>query len=76
MSEKNNVTDQQMHLKSAATQQKQLADEINIMSNQLSIKREQATKLQGIIEYLTGIGVKFPEETPESSPEFTENPNS
>jgi predicted type IV restriction endonuclease len=76
MSEQNNVTEQQSHLQSAVTQQQKIVDEINSLSNQLVIKREQATKLQGIIEYLNGIGVKLPENT-EVSPEFTsEDPNS
>ena len=49
--------------------QKKLADEINELSNTISIKKEQFTKYQGIVEYLTSNGVK-PEEN-----EMTELPN-
>jgi hypothetical protein len=75
MSEQNNVTDQQLHLKSAVKQQIEIIKEINTLNNELSIKKEQATKLQGIIEYLNGLGVRLPEDSKESVPEFTEETN-
>jgi hypothetical protein len=36
--------------------------EIQDLNNKLNVKREMATKLQGIYEYLTGTGVTLPEE--------------
>lgn len=57
------MTDQQTHLKSVIDQQKVLVKEIQELSNELSVKREISTKLQGIYEYLTGIGVTIPEES-------------
>ena len=71
------MTEQQQHLKAALDQQAALIDEIQKLNNALSNKREIATKLQGVIEYLTGTGVSLPveevkEETQESSEELTE----
>lgn len=57
------MTDQQTHLKSVVDQQKVLIKEIQELTNELSVKREISTKLQGIYEYLTGIGVTLPEES-------------
>lgn len=66
------MTDQQKHLESAVTQLNTLADEINRLNGTLNIKREQATKLQGIIEYLNGLGVKLPNDASEEpSGDFT-----
>lgn len=56
------MTEQQKHLKSVLDQQEELLKEIQDLSNKLNLKREMATKLQGIYEYLTGTGVKLPEE--------------
>ena len=60
------MTDQQTHLKSVVDQQKVLFKEIQELTNELAMKKEVATKLQGIYEYLTGIGVTLPEESTES----------
>ena len=60
------MTEQQNHLKSVIEQQKILISEINELNGTLSMKREQFTKLQGIAEYLTGLGVTLPEESKES----------
>lgn len=49
--------------------QRKLASEINELSNTISIKKEQFTKYQGIVEYLESNGVK-PEEN-----EMAELPN-
>jgi len=54
---------QQDHLKNIIGQQKQVVEKINQLNNELSIYREQALKLQGIIEYLTQLGVTLPETT-------------
>lgn len=51
------MTDQQKHLSSAVEQQKTLAAEIQDLNMNLSVKKEQFLKLQGIVEYLTGNGV-------------------
>ena len=68
------MTEQENHLKQVLTQQKTLVDEINALNNQITSKREMAVKLQGIVEYLGGIGVELPkqdEPTP-TAPETSE----
>ena len=59
--EKTELTDQQKHLQSVLEQQQTLISEINTLEAQARTKREMAVKLQGIAEYLNGIGVKLPE---------------
>jgi len=54
------MTEQQEHLKAALDQQAALIDEIQKLNNTLTGKREIAVKLQGVIEYLTGMGVSLP----------------
>ena len=67
------LTEQQKHLQSVLEQQQTLIAEINTLEAQVRSKREMAVKLQGIAEYLNGIGVKLPEAeeaepaTPEAS---------
>ena len=56
------ATDQQNHLKQVAEQQQTLVAEINSLEGQAKSKREMLTKLQGIAEYLDGLGVKLPTE--------------
>lgn len=66
------MTEQQNHLQSAVSQQRDIAQKINSLNNELALEREKFTKLQGIVEYLTGIGVKLPtEETSGTQNEFT-----
>ena len=69
--EKTELTEQQKHLQSVLEQQQTLISEINTLEAQARTKREMAVKLQGIAEYLNGIGVKLPEpeETAPASPE-------
>ena len=55
------LTEQQGHLKSILSQQKELANEINMLQGQLNAKRELFSKTQGVVEYLQTIGVKLPE---------------
>ena len=55
------LTEQQKHLQSVLEQQQTLISEINTLEAQARSKREMAVKLQGIAEYLNGIGVKLPE---------------
>ena len=55
------LTEQQKHLQSVLEQHQTLIAEINTLEAQVRSKREMAVKLQGIAEYLNGIGVKLPE---------------
>ena len=55
------LTEQQNHLQQVIEQQKTLIAEIQTLNSQVESKRNMATKLQGIVEYLDGIGVKLPE---------------
>jgi hypothetical protein len=64
------MTDQQKHLSNAIEQQKQVIAEMQALETDVAKKRELAIKLQGIIEYLTEIGVTLPE--PESEEEKSE----
>ena len=56
------LTEQQNHLKQVVEQQKNLVAEIQSLNAQVENKRNMATKLQGIAEYLDGLGVKLPTE--------------
>ena len=62
------LSEQHKHLQSVLEQQQTLVSEINTLESQARSKREMAVKLQGIVEYLGGIGVELPkeEETAES----------
>ena len=62
-------SEQQGHLQSILSQQKDLANEINNLNAQLNSKRELFNKTQGVVEYLSTIGVKLPE--PEAPAEET-----
>ena len=60
------LTEQQGHLQSILSQQKELANEINQLNAQIKSKTELFNKTQGVVEYLSTIGVKLPEpEAPE-----------
>ena len=61
------LTDQQNHLQQVLEQQKTLVAEIQGLNAQVENKKNMATKLQGIAEYLDGLGVKLPE--PEAAAE-------
>ena len=63
------LTEQQGHLSSILSQQKELANEINQLQAQLKSKTELFNKTQGVVEYLSTIGVKLPE--PEEPAEET-----
>jgi hypothetical protein len=60
------MTEQQNHLSSVIEQQKSVIAEMQTLDADLTKKRELVIKLQGIIEYLTEIGVTLPE--PELEP--------
>jgi len=55
------LTEQQKHLSQLIEQQNQLANDINILNNQLTNKRELFLKVQGAIEYLEQTGTILPE---------------
>ena len=55
------LTEQQGHLASILSQQKELANEINQLNAQLTSKKELFNKTQGVVEYLQTIGVKLPD---------------
>ena len=55
------LTEQQGHLKSILSQQQELANEINQLNAQIKSKTELFNKTQGVVEYLSTIGVKLPE---------------
>ena len=55
------LTEQQQHLQNVVSQQNQLVAEINELGAQADAKRQQAVKLQGIMEYLNELGVSLPE---------------
>ena len=63
------LTEQQGHLTSILSQQKELANDINMLQGQLNQKKELFNKTQGVVEYLQTIGVKLPE--PEKPAEET-----
>ena len=63
------LSEQQGHLQSILSQQKELASEINNLNAQLNSKRELFNKTQGVVEYLQTIGVTLPE--PEAPAEET-----
>ena len=62
------LTEQQGHLSSILSQQKELANDINQLQGQLTAKKELFNKTQGVVEYLQTIGVTLPE-PPETTPE-------
>ena len=55
------LTEQQNHLQQVVEQQKNLVAEIQALNTQVEHKRNMATRLQGIAEYLDGLGVILPE---------------
>ena len=63
------LSEQQGHLASILSQQKELANDINQLQGQLTAKKELFNKTQGVVEYLQTIGVTLPE--PEAPAEET-----
>tara|TARA_B100000963_G_scaffold242708_1_gene212501 strand:+ start:249 stop:476 length:228 start_codon:yes stop_codon:yes gene_type:complete len=59
------LTEQQRHLQSVIAQQQDLVNDINMLQAQIKSKKELFNKTQGVVEYLTQLGVKLPDpETP------------
>lgn len=52
------MIDHEKHLSEVLQTQKNLLNEIQELNTTLLIKKEQYTKLQGIVEYLTANGIK------------------
>lgn len=59
------MIEQQEHLANLLQQRQQLSQELESLQGQATAKRELFFKVQGVIEYLTQIGVVLPE--PEES---------
>lgn len=55
------MTEQQEHLTNLLQQRQTLSQELESIQGQASAKRELFLKVQGVIEYLTQIGVVLPE---------------
>ena len=68
------ATEQQNHLKQVAEQSQTLVSEINSLEAQAKSKREMLMKLQGIAEYLDGLGVKLPTEEEAAADEAAASP--
>lgn len=71
------MTEQQQHLQNAIEQQRSIAADLDQLNAQTSMKKELFLKLQGVVEYLTQMGVTLPEpeveeETPVSETEVVE----
>jgi prefoldin subunit 5 len=58
------MTEQQEHLANLLNQRQQLSQELETLQGQTNTKRELFLKVQGVIEYLTQIGVVLPEPEP------------
>ena len=61
-----------MELQDHQTHLQNLVNQANTLSNEIESKRTLLLKVQGVIEYLSELGVKLPEppaETPEAPPE-------
>ena len=68
------ATEQENHLKQVAEQSNTLVSEINSLEAQAKSKREMLLKLQGIAEYLDGLGVKLPTEEEAAADEAAASP--
>ena len=55
------MIDHEAHLKQIFESQRKLSNEISELSNVMNIKKEQYTKMQGIVEYLTANCIKLEE---------------
>ena len=58
------MTDQQEHLANLLQQRQTLSQELDSLQGQATAKRELFLKVQGVIEYLTQLGVVLPEPKP------------
>jgi prefoldin subunit 5 len=58
------MTEQQEHLANLLQQRQSLSQELEVLQGQATAKRELFLKVQGVIEYLTQLGVVLPEPEP------------
>ena len=58
------MTEQQEHLTNLLQQRQQLSQELESLQGQATSKRELFFRVQGVIEYLTQLGVVLPEPEP------------
>ena len=58
------MAEQKEHLVNLLQQRQQLSQELENLQGQATAKRELFLKVQGVIEYLTQIGVVLPEPEP------------
>ena len=58
------MTEQQEHLKNLLNQRQQLSQELESLQSQVAAKRELFFKVQGVVEYLTQLGVVLSEPEP------------
>jgi hypothetical protein len=65
------MTEQQEHLSNLLQQRQTISQELESLQGQATAKRELFLKVQGVIEYLTQIGVVLPE--PETVEEVSED---
>ena len=63
------MTEQQQHLKDLLERRASIQGELEKIQGQMTVQRELFLKVQGIIEYLTQIGVTLPEESAEAPAE-------
>lgn len=68
------MTEQQEHLTNLLKQRQTLSQEIIGIESQINQKRELIFKIQGVIEYLTQIGVTLPESDSTNQAEEIEKP--
>jgi len=66
------LTEQQQHLKNALHQQRIYISECTKLESVLGVRKEQVTKLSGIIEYLTTLKVELPQEELDGIPTVDE----
>lgn len=66
------LTEQQMHLKNAMHQQRIYISEVAKLESILEVRKEQVSKLGGIIEYLTTLKVELPQEELDGIPSVEE----
>ena len=58
------MTDQQEHLANLLQQRQTLSQELDSLQGQATAKRELFLKVQGVVEYLTQLGVVLSEPEP------------
>lgn len=67
------MTEQQQHLKELLEKRALLQRELELLQVEANSKKEVFLKIQGIIEYLSQLGVTLPEEQKEQEKETVEN---